>query len=239
MEVDQLYRKKREKVEDFVFDEHVASVFDDMAVRSIPIYDQVHRMILNILRKIYTKPGRIYDLGPATGETIALISRWFKKKGLSGHFFAVDSSESMLNVCRTKLNDVSNVEMIHRKVQDVSIESASVVIMNYTLQFIPLNERKAILRKIYQGLNSGGIFIFSEKIKGRGQTGQLVDHLHRDFKNRNGYSRLEIAQKREALEDILIPLTMEEQMDMLKMAGFTDIQVIFSLYNFICVLGIK
>lgn len=226
---------------DFAFDEHVASVFDDMALRSIPLYDQVHRIIPNILDKICIEPIRIYDLGCATGTTITLISKWLKKKEISGYFFAVDNSEAMLKVCKDKFNahQVTNVEMIHRKVQDVFIDSASLVIMNYTLQFVPLRERQKILKRIYQGLNPGGVFIFSEKIKGTGNTGKLVDDLHRDFKNFNGYSRLEIAQKRESLENILIPLTMNEQIHMLKRAGFVDIQIVFCLYNFICLLGMK
>ncbi len=114
------------------------------------------------------------------------------------------------------------------------------VIMNYTLQFIPRDRRLGLVKKIYDSLNTGGVFIFSEKIvSSNTSVNDLLTDLYYDFKRRNGYSELEISQKREALENVLIPLTAEEQMELLQKAGFVKCEVLFRWYNFACFIGIK
>ena len=241
MEKDQIYRKKKGRVEDFVFDETVAGVFDDMVARSVPFYNEIHRVILDIVDKTSKSPLIIYDLGCSTGTTITLIDQLLQEKKTKASFFAVDNSPAMLKICREKLkrNGVKNVEIICQDLQKVPIVSADIVIMNYTMQFLPVEERIIILKKIYNGLSQHGLFIMSEKIKCDSSLNVLIEELYHEFKRKNGYSELEIARKREALENVLIPLNIPEQMQMLEDSGFAKKEMIFRFYNFACFLGIK
>ncbi len=148
----------------------------------------------------------------------------------------------MLTVTEKKFKDngINNVELVQSDLEKIVFEPSGFVIMNYTLQFInPLN-RLELLQKIYQSLRPGGIFILSEKIKvENSEIESLITDLYYDFKRRNGYSELEISQKREALEKVLNPLTPSSQIELLKIAGFKKVEILFRCYNFACYIGIK
>jgi len=237
---DTIFKSKLEKIKDFEFNEEVATVFDDMVSRSIPFYSEIHRIILDIISKSFLDGDTIYDLGCSTGNTLSFISDFLgdRKSNLIG----VDNSPSMLSVCSKKFNEngIKNVELIQSDIENVDYKKCGIFIMNYTLQFInPLNRLK-LLQKIYQSLRPGGVFILSEKIKvENNEIDDLFIDLYYDFKRRNGYSELEIAQKREALEKVLNPLTPTSQIELLKMAGFKKVEVLFRWYNFASYIGIK
>lgn len=225
----------------FIFDDKVAACFDDMIARSVPFYAEVHRLIIDVLEKRTPKSLKLYDLGCSTGTTIALIKKHFclNKEIMA---IGVDSSSAMGEKCREKWakQNITQVEMVVADLCDIPIENADVVIMNYTLQFIPPSNRSALLHKIYQGLRPGGIFFMAEKIEAANPLmHDLMNELYYDFKRRQGYSELEIAQKREALENVLVPMTPEKNLAALKLAGFSNSEMLFKWYNFASFVGIR
>ena len=226
----------------FRFDGRVAEVFDDMVLRSVPIYREVHKIIRDIVRRYFPQEGVVYDLGCSTGTTIVHLAEQFELDGKRAKIIGVDSSHSMLAKCRDKLeqNGVRCSILIGEDIGAVEMEDCDLVIMNYTLQFIDPRLRGRLLKKIYSSLKTGGIFFLSEKISSKYPTiDKILADLYRDFKKRNGYSDLEIARKRDALENVLIPLTPKEQVDMMRKAGFQSVEPVFRWYNFASYLGIK
>ena len=242
MNKDKVFSQKMKDIESFEFNEEVTNVFDDMITRSVPFYKEIHALILDIFSKVPTSGELIYDLGCSTGTTIQLLHKSIQNHKDRPNFIGIDSSESMIKTCREKLSREKNLkfELINKKIQDVEFQSSKIIIMNYTLQFIPTEKRLSILKKVYESLKKGGIFIMSEKIRPEfGDVEEVVTELYYDFKRRNGYSNLEIMQKREALEKVLIPNTIKQQKTLLKDAGFKSYDTIFQWYNFSSFIGIK
>ena len=242
MAKDQVFHKKMKVIEQFQFNELVADAFDDMVSRSIPFYDEIHRILLDVLNRFSKEEQLIYDLGCSTGTTIKMAYDFLHKQEIKTRFIGVDSSGPMLKKCKEKLEQgsVENFELLEKKIQDLEFENCDFVIMNYTLQFLPVAQRKVILEKIYKALKPGGVFFLTEKVKTDNPIfDELYIDLYYDFKRRNGYSELEISQKREALENVLIPLTPKQQLTQLKEAGFNKSEMLFRWYNFCCYLGVK
>ena len=240
MSQDQVFKNKMDKVHPFEFNQGVADVFDDMVKRSVPFYEEIHRLTLDIIERRYSGKGFIFDLGCSTGTTFELISKQFPDREFK--FIGVDNSKAMLNKANEKLSPLGlkNLELRNEGMQETNFNNAEIVILNYTLQFLPVEKRLNLLEKIYNSLPTGGVLILSEKIKSpRSEVQELITDLYYDFKRRNGYSELEISQKREALENVLIPLTPKEQVKMLKEAGFEKTEMLFRWYNFASYIGIK
>lgn len=242
MKKDKFFAEEMSSIKSFEFNHDVAEVFDDMVSRSVPFYDEIHRIILDLVDRKYDE-GAIYDLGCSTATTISILDKHFKKRGLSSpDYIGIDNSAPMLEKAQEKIkkNKVKTAELVCSDIADVNFRKSGMIIMNYTLQFIKPNARPDLLKKIYKSLDKGGMFILSEKIKCSGHTvNDLLIELYYDFKRRNGYSELEISQKREALENVLIPITPEKQIELLKKAGFKKVEMIFRWYNFACYLGVK
>ncbi|MBI2518915.1 MAG: carboxy-S-adenosyl-L-methionine synthase CmoA [Bdellovibrio sp.] len=239
---DKIFSRKRPEVAPFDFNHEVASVFDDMVSRSIPFYNEIHKMILDVAKFELPTHARIYDLGCSTGHTILALEQ--EAQILDRHFsyVGVDSSAPMIAVCHKKLKarGVGDFTLTQSKIEDVTIQNANMVILNYTLQFISPKNRLTLLKKIVRGLDPKGIVILSEKIKNQNcHIQELTTKLYYDFKKRNGYSELEIAQKREALENVLIPWTQEKNLMLLKNAGLKNISMLFKWYNFASFIGYK
>lgn len=226
----------------FCFDDEVAQVFDDMLPRSVPLYDEVHKIMEYLLRHHFPSGGLIYDLGTSTGTTLVRIHRELKSCGKEALLIGVDNSGSMIEKCREKLEreGVGGVELLEEDLDSFSPNPCHLVIINYTLQFLSPNKRLPLLQTIQRSLRPGGMLLLSEKIKSADSPiNSILSDLHRDFKRENGYSDLEIARKREALENVLIPLTPEEQILMMKEASFSSCDLVLKKYNFACYLGIK
>lgn len=232
---DEVFKDEVTKAFDFKFGEKVASVFDDMVNRSVPFYEEMQRMIGEIAAD-HAKPGEgdVYDLGCSTGTTMIYMNPQVDQ---SVRFIGVDDSPEMLAKCRTKLEQVGFTRPFELKVadlgSDVEIKNASVVILCLTLQFVRPIHRERLLKKIVDGLRPGGVLILVEKILAEEST------YNRDFikyyynmKRRHSYSEMEISQKREALENVLIPYKLSENILMLKEAGFGHCEVFFKWYNF-------
>jgi tRNA (cmo5U34)-methyltransferase len=239
--IDRVFDSPIEHVGDFVFDEAVAEVFDDMVSRSVPQYREIQRMLVELAGSFATEGSGIYDLGCSTGTTLALLH---KSLPVKARLCGVDASAAMLDQCREKLATLDGAADIRLRRADldkgIELENASVVSLVLTLMFVrPLNREK-LIADIYSGLNENGCLLLVEKVLGeRSLLNRLFIEHYYAYKRRVGYSELEIAQKREALENILIPYRLGENIDMLTRAGFRDVDVFFKWYNFAGIVAVK
>lgn len=235
---DQLYAKPLDHVGDFVFDDNVAGVFEDMIQRSVPGYRAIIRMI-GVLAEQYARPGtRLYDLGCSLGAASAAMLRGVPHDDC--RIVAVDNSPSMIRRCAERLRPEGSgrVDLVCADVQNVKVTNASMAVLNFTLQFIPVEDRQALLRRIHDGLVSGGILVLSEKIAfADPKEDAFQTQMHHAFKKLHGYSDLEIAQKRTSLERVLLADTLEAHRDRLMAAGFRNVQVWFQCFNFISLVA--
>ena len=236
MEKDKVFATKIEKK--FEFDEAVASVFDDMLSRSVPFYDEVRKLIISLILSEQKDGKKVLDLGSSTAKFLLdLHSKMDTKMLLKG----LDNSPAMLERAQQKCQafgaDIS-LELADMLTYDYKDED--VIVTNYTLQFIRPMHRLELVKKIYDGLNDDGLFIFSEKVvfEDKRLDKQMID-IYYDYKKTQGYSEYEIAQKREALENVLIPFTIEENIRMCRDAGFKQVNTIFQWANFVTFVAKK
>lgn len=239
--VDRVFDRPIEKVSDFIFNSEVANVFDDMVSRSVPGYDQIQRMLVELATCFAAEGTNVYDLGCSTGTTIALLQSSLPA-GI--RYFGFDNSNEMLAKCRDKLESVglaSNVELGCADLnQGVQIENASVVSMILTLMFVRPMNRERLVADIHAGINDGGCLLLVEKVLSeKSELNRLFIDRYYAYKRRMGYSELEISQKREALENVLIPYTSMENRDMLLKAGFREVDIFFRYYNFAAYIAVK
>ncbi len=227
----------------FSFNEEVAEVFDNMVTRSVPMYQDVTRSVVDWASEVYQSGTAIYDIGCSTGTTIDAICRKFSQSEKSGTFVAIDNSDAMLKRAESKLSPwLKDHEIILRNedAMETKVANASMVIMNYTLQFIPVFQRQEILTNIHRGMTQNGVLILAEKVKSSSKlVYQTQTKLYEQFKSDQGYSRTEIEKKKEALDKVLIPLTLEKQIDMLKAAGFEHVEPIYKWNNFVTLIAVK
>ena len=225
----------------FEFNEPVARVFDDMLERSVPFYKECQQMVIDLSLHFAQKGSGVYDLGCSTGTLLRhLVKAIPKAKNI--HFVGLDNSEAMLKKARSKLKGhLKRCELVEADLEgDFELTDASVVIMNYTLQFLPPKRRTAMLKKIYKGLRPGGSLILIEKVRGESDDlNDLFIEQYHTHKQSRGYSKLEIAKKREALENVLIPLKPGKNRDLLADAGFRKVDVFFKWFNFAGFLAVK
>ncbi|GFO56980.1 carboxy-S-adenosyl-L-methionine synthase [Geomonas sp. Red276] len=220
----------------------MVAVFPDMIQRSVPGYGMIISNI-GILAGRYAQAGsHCYDLGCSLGAATLSMRQRITQPDCD--IIAVDNSPAMIERGRELLARDSGptvpVTMICADIQDVTIENASVAVLNFTLQFIPPAERLALIHRIYEGLNPGGILILSEKIAFDDEERQHFHvELHHDFKRANGYSDLEISQKRSALENVMIPEPLSSHHERLKAAGFSFSEVWFQCFNFASLVAVK
>ena len=235
---DKLFDKQLD-IADFQFDDDVVKLFDDMVRRSVPGYDSMIQMIGLIARMYGQDNTNYYDLGSSTGAITLSIA--LNNKSKNNQFFAIDNSKEMVEQCEKNLhNKVDNLQAICDDINQVKINSASIVVLNLTLQFIDVNLRSNLIKKIYDGLESGGILIISEKIHfDDAVTQNQITKLHMDFKKENGYSELEIANKRQAIENVLITETKEQHLNRLRDCGFVETSCFFQCLNFVSFLSVK
>jgi tRNA (cmo5U34)-methyltransferase len=237
---DQYFAHPMEEIRPFSFNEDVARVFDDMVSRSIPFYHEIHRIILDLLTSYAQNGDVVYDLGCSTGTTIVLMDQHLRD--LNVKFVGLDSSPFMVKKATEKIwqHHITRAKIMKENVLDFKLEKCGVVIMNYTLQFIEPEKRQALLNKIYESLRPGGILIMTEKILPESEAFRpMIRELYDSFKRRNGYSELEISQKRQALENVLIPQTPQEHYALLKGSGFARNEMLFRWFNFACFLAQK
>lgn len=238
---DSIYANPLVEISRFRFDEQVVRVFPDMIKRSVPGYMTILNMIGDMTERYAQANSHCYDLGCSLGgATLAMRNRI---QANNCTIIGVDNSQAMIKQCQTVIDADSNktpVLLQCKDIEAVNIEKASIVVLNFTLQFIDPSQRKDIIQGIYNGLNTGGILILSEKIIFEDEAHQqLMTELYHNFKYTNGYSRLEIAQKRTALENVLQPDTIKSHKNRLKTAGFASADVWFQCFTFASFIAIK
>lgn len=227
--------------EDFDFSERVVEVFDDMVDRSVPFYHQVIESSAQLLERFVTDGDRVYDLGCATGSSLLEFSRFLHHKNI--HFIGIDNSSAMLEKAMLKAELFSQQDRVSFLLEDItefSHQGAGAIILNYTLQFIRPILRSDFLIKLYTHLRPGGVLLISEKIinHDRRLNREYIDIYH-EFKKSRGYSELEIAKKREALENVLIPFSIDENKELLMDAGFSSVETYFQWFNFCSLVAVK
>jgi tRNA (cmo5U34)-methyltransferase len=239
--VDRIFSEPVAAPTDFAFDARTARVFDDMVSRSVPFYDEIQRMTAELAADFAVPGTNIYDLGCATGTTLFELERVVDP---SVRFVAVDNSEEMLSKARQKL-ELAPVGRERSLVcadlnEAFHVENASVVILSLTLQFVRPLHRQRVVRTIADGMNPQGCLILVEKLT---DSDTLFNRLfikhYYEMKQRHGYSELEIANKREALENVLIPYRLEENEQLLRSCGFSKFQTWFRWYNFCGMIAVK
>ena len=236
MDRDQVFAESFSQIKAFEFDEKVVAVFPDMIKRSVPGYDTVLKGIAMLAMKYIQPNTSVYDLGASLGAVSFTIDQAIGAQSVDIH--AIDNSEPMINGLQKSLSEVKLNNQIKTHLADiinVTIEHASMVISNFTLQFIPVANRAAMCQSIYDGLEQGGVFVLSEKIQ---SSDTMIDYYH-GYKKINGYSDMEIAQKRQALEDSLKPDTIETWQQRLEAVGFKQVEVWFKAFNFVSLVAFK
>jgi tRNA (cmo5U34)-methyltransferase len=238
---DDIYSLPLNQVGSFEFDEQVVRVFPDMIARSVPGYASILSMIEQLSSR-FVRPGTsVWDLGCSLGAATRLIRRQAPQDCT---IHAVDNSRAMIQRLQTILADSPDegcrVELHEADLRDIEVSDATFVVLNLTLQFLPPAERTDVIESIYRGLLPGGALLLSEKICFDEPTQQqLMTELHHDFKRAHGYSDLEVAQKRTAIENRLIPETLDTHIDRLKSAGFTTVAPWFQCFNFVSILAVR
>lgn len=243
---DQLFANPLASLSAFKFDAAVVAVFEDMIKRSVPGYEAIITMIGELAGRYAQNNSRCYDLGCSLGAASLAMAEGMTVKGLdvsSCKIVAVDNSPDMIDHCRQVLAERHSaipVELVCDDICTVPVENASMVVLNFTLQFIPVDQRQVLINRLYQGLVPGGVLILSEKICFTDpHHQQLMTDLHHNFKKANGYSDLEIAQKRTALENVLIPETIDQHRKRFAAAGFKHSDIWFQCFNFASMLAVR
>jgi tRNA (cmo5U34)-methyltransferase len=225
----------------FTFNEEVTEVFEDMIDRSVPGYTSSLRLIENLSRKYFIEGTHCYDLGCSLGaSSMSLIKAMGKREG---KIFAIDNSPAMIAACEQKCADLiktGKVKFIKQDVNEAQIDKASVVVINFVLQFLNSKDRDGLLKKVFLGMKQGALLILSEKIhfdnKFRNQT---IDNLHHQFKSNNGYSKMEISRKRDALEGVLMTDLETLHLKRLESIGFKKVRKVMTNLNFMTLVAEK
>lgn len=238
---DKLFDEKRSLIENFNFGKATAQVFDDMLNRSVPFYGEMQRMMAEMAGDFAVEGTNLYDLGCSTCTTFLHIDSSVNP-GVT--FVGVDSSQEMLDKAKQKLKQAGfkrDYELVCADInKGIEIDNASVVIMNLTLQFVRPLYREKLIQNIARGMKDGGCLILIEKVLSEYSTlNRLFIKYYYDMKKRNGYSDLEIAQKREALENVLIPYHFDENRELLLKNGFKGCDMFFRWYNFCGMVALK
>ena len=244
MTTDKIYSHESDE-KPFRFNDDVAKVFPDMLQRSIPGYAATIEAIGALAARYVQKNTSCYDLGCSLGAATIAMRQGIQRSGCQ--IIGVDTAPAMIERCREivaeddrQSSSGTSVELIQDDVRDVGIKNASMVVLNYTLQFLPMDDRDTLMRSIYDGLNDGGLLVLSEKvIDENDEMEELLVDLHHEHKRRNDYSALEVSRKRAALENVLVPETVAAHRSRLADAGFSHTAVWLRYFNFVSIVAIR
>ena len=239
--------KRADRVDDLItavpgnwkFDEQVAKSFHSHVRKSIPLYDNIQGMVVELSEWFVRDGSVLYDIGSSDGETIKLLSdKHSQKTGVQ--FTGLDTSSAMVEEAGRRI-DGENIRFIHQGVNAFSgISDAAYITSLFTLHFLPLKDRLNVLRKIHSGLEDGGAFVFVEKIRAEDSFFEDIwTELYWDYKKRQGLSDDMILQKARSLRGILQPLSLSQNLAILKSVGFTQIDVFFKWYNYSGIIAVK
>ncbi len=244
MSEDTIYKSPRGS-EPFRFDDTVAQVFPDMLRRSIPGYAASLEAIGSLAARYVRANTHCYDLGCSLGAASLAMRQGIREPGC--RIIAVDNADAMIRRCEAIVAEddrtseaTTRIDVVHGDIRETEISNASMVTLNYTLQFLPEIDRDRVLGKLFAGMNDGGVLVLSEKVVDEDpQMEALLIDLHHEHKRRNHYSELEISQKRSALENVLVPETVAVHRARLKNAGFSHSAVWLRYFNFVSIVAIR
>ncbi|ADD79547.1 carboxy-S-adenosyl-L-methionine synthase CmoA [Candidatus Riesia pediculicola] len=239
---DNILRNAIKDLKDWRFDRKVSEVFHDMAHRSIPGYKNISNTIGYFSKKFIQPKSNIYDLGCSIGEVTESILKYVLNKNCT--IISVDHSKDMIKNFKKrlykKIQKSNSIKIFQRDILKIDIKNASIIVLNFTLQFIHPFKKTYVIDKIYQGLNQNGILILSEKIKSQNpEENKLFSSAYKNFKLSNGYSRLEVIQKERMLKNSMFLESMEQHRSRLKQSGFCDFILWFQYLNFISLIAFK
>ncbi|NIH15946.1 carboxy-S-adenosyl-L-methionine synthase CmoA [Serratia symbiotica] len=238
---DTLFSAPIAKLGDWTFDERVAEVLPDMIQRSVPGYSNIISMIGMLAERFVQPDSQVYDLGCSLGAATLSMRRNIKVAGCN--IIAIDNSPAMVDRCRRHIDAFradTPVEVIEADILDIPIENASMVVLNFTLQFLEPADRLRLLAQVYHGMRAHGVLVLSEKLSFEdADVGTLLFNMHHDFKRANGYSKLEISQKRSMLERVMLTDSVEVHKARLKQAGFEHVEMWFQCFNFGSLVALK
>lgn len=241
MQKDHIYAEPLAHIQDFRFDDQVADVFPDMIQRSVPGYQSIIQTIGQMAERYQQTNSHYYDLGCSLGAASLAMRRHISASG--SKIIAVDNSAAMVQRCQRHLSAFRSevpVEVLEADICELPLENAAMVVINFTLQFLAKPQRNALIERVYQALKPGGILVLSEKIvSANTQSNDLLIELHHNFKRANGYSELEISQKRTALEKVMQPDSIAEHQARLQQAGFAESTLWFQCFNFCSMVAFK
>jgi len=241
MSKDEIYKQQTDPAVPFKFSEQVVKVFPDMIERSVPGYRLLLDLTPILVRRAVQPATRIFDLGCSLGAATLAARRAVQEHDVT--ITAIDNAPEMVARCQTLIEQDNSrvpVEVLEGDIRDAYIDNASVVLVYFTLQFLPTRARDELIANIYRGLVPGGMLILAEKIAFEPDSAQSwMDDHHHDFKRAQGYSDLEIARKRQALENVLVPETRRAHHDRLKAAGFSEIHDWLQCFNFTCIAAVR
>ncbi len=233
MNKDQVFIRPGSGNQAFEFNAEVASVFDDMIARSVPSYDETQELTTRLIQRFTPRDSVIYDLGCSTGTTLVNLAQTVDR---SIRLVGIDQSAPMIDEARRKLSLLGLEGRIVLQCLDLlsaNLDNAGGVVLNYTLQFLPVERRLDMLKSIKRSLLPGGLLIMTEKLRHESESlDQFFKDIHYEFKRVRGYSELEISQKREALENVLVPLSLKENFDLLYTAGFVHSELCVKSLSF-------
>jgi tRNA (cmo5U34)-methyltransferase len=240
MTKDNIYSVGIEPVPPFEFNDAVVRVFDDMIRRSVPLYSEIIRRQAQLTGRFYQGGSRIYDLGCSNGNLGMILLEVMQERPFE--MLAVDNSAPMLEAYRARLNErgENRIRLLRADMENLEMSEASVIILNLTLQFLDVSRRDGLLEKIHAALRPGGILLLTEKVVHEEEDLSLLQQaFYYGFKAEQGYSQLEIGQKREALENILVPETPGAHLERLQKSGFGTIDIWLKWFNFASFLAVK
>lgn len=240
MKKDQLFADNQQVV-DFAFDDAVADVFPDMIRRSVPGYETIISQLGVFASEYSQEHSNVYDLGCSLGAATLAMHRQTRSLDLT--HIGIDNSAAMIKRCESRLKRLmpeAQLQLKCENIENTDIQNASIVVINFTLQFLTPESRLQLLKNIYEGLLPGGVLILSEKIVfENARKNQSMIDWHHGFKRANGYSDLEISQKRAAIENVLIPDSLTQHQERLQQAGFSRSYQWFQSFNFASMIAIK
>ena len=223
------------------FDEKIVPIFDEHVRKSVPLYDNFHKVIADLSDWFVEENTNVYDIGTSTGECIHNLINKHKNKKIN--YIGIDLSPDMVLKAKNRFKDYSNINISNgdiTKENDITINNASFITSILTMQFIPQRKRCDVIRKIYNGLNKGGAFIMVEKIIGNNaRFDKMFIELYHDMKIHNGFNEQEVIAKSKAIRGVMSPNTVDENINILKEIGFKDVDMFFKWCNFVGFIAIK
>lgn len=238
---DAIFSTPLDRVARFSFDEQVVACFPDMIRRSVPGYGQILGMLSLIAQRHLRHGAHVYDLGCSLGASGLALAGALHTDAF--RYTGVDLSPAMVKRAeKTFLDECPQhtLEVLEADIRQLDYQPSGMIILNFTLQFLPLSDRDALLKRLYEALEPGGVLILSEKTIDADERDNAwrVERYH-DFKRANGYTDMEISQKRTALENVLVPDTLNALHDRLEQAGFPRSMTWFQYLNFASLIAFK